>query len=71
MKKQVKDLWDTYNLLNDEREVVVKKIADADTVSKAKAGVNSLTELDNYISIVFGEILRLDPPKLPEIKMEK
>ena len=62
MKKQVKDLWDTYNLLIEERESTVKKVAGADTVAKAKTAVNSLTELDEHISIVFNEIIKLDPP---------
>ena len=62
MKKQVDDLWDTYNLLLEERESTVKKVADADTVTKAKTSVNSLTELDEHISIVFNEIIKLDPP---------
>ena len=59
---QIDDLWDTYNLLSEERESTVKKVAGADTVAKAKTAVNSLTELDDHISIVFNEIIKLDPP---------
>ena len=63
MKKQVKDLYATYDLYVKEREDTIELIAAADTITKAKKAVKYLMEVDNHIKIVWTELQKMEPKK--------
>jgi len=58
---EINDLWNSYNILYDERPTLVNNIGTASTVNEIATAITALKTLDEQIATVLAEINKLDP----------